>query len=278
MKYDAIRLNHVGVISTMRCTLRCKLCCAGTPYMKYDKERDSLERMTKSFEMLFRMVEYVDKFSIGGGEPLTRADLPELIEFVIGYRDQIGAVEIVTNGTLMPQESLLGVLRKYKEKVEVQVDHYGIHSPCADQIGALLTENGIKSRVRMYYGEECHCGGWVDFGDFSLKHPTKEEQIALYNKCAYHLHIYESGVAYADGLLFTCGKQFIALEKGVADVDDGSYVNLLDSSASVEEKQKELIRLLEIDSPSACAYCNGMCEDSPRFMPAEQLETKKECL
>ena len=219
------------------------------------------------------MVTYVKKFSFGGGEPLTRADLPELIEFMMGYKTQIGVLEVITNGTIMPNQKLLKTMKKNADKITVLVDNYGKLSPLAEDIGECLSKNGISNQVRTYFGENPHCGGWVDFGDYSLKHPTREEQIELFKKCAYYTQTTKVGVACIDGILCTGARAFFTLKRKVVSSDNGGYVDILDPTKSLAQLKKEFIDLLNIEVPPACAYCNGMCADSPRYAPAEQIGT-----
>ena len=272
MDPNHIRLAHTGTMVTTTCNLKCKLCCVGTPFLAEKLGELSYERITRTYDVYFRLIEHVGKFSLGGGEPLLRKELPQLVEHFMQYRDKFDVLEVITNGTRIPTQELIDTLAKYRDKVTVLVDNYGPHSPLADQVGAVLSENGIPNQVRVYYGKDCHCGGWVDLGDFTLKHPDKESQRDLFEKCAYFTKTTKIGVCACNGLLYTCGRAYLSLQKGVIKKESPYFVDLLDPDKSIDDLRNELIALLNVDVPSACAYCNGMCQDSERFMPAEQME------
>lgn len=53
-------------------------------------------------------------------------------------------------------------------------------------------------------------------------------------------------------------------------------VDLFDDSLTVDGKKARLNALLGDEVIEACKYCNGMCEDSPRYLPAEQLTVSVE--
>lgn len=277
MDPNHIRLAHTGTLVTTHCNLNCKLCITGAPMLSAEGKTIPFDRLLKTYDVYFQLIEHVGKLSLGGGEPLTQPRLSELVEYLMQYQDKFDELEIITNGTLIPPQGLLDVLTEHRDKITVLVDKYGDHSPVADKVGDLLTERGIRNRVRIYYGEDCHCGGWVDLTDFSLKHPNKEDQISLFQRCAYHSAITKDGTSIYDGaciddgLMCPCGHAYLAQYKKLVSPKPPYYVNLLDPTKSIHDLQRELVDLLNIEYHPACAYCDGMCEDSERFMPAEQM-------
>lgn len=120
-----ITLERVAVMVTERCNLRCRLCAPMTPYWENTKDIP-LERLKQAMEELFSIVGKVGKFSIGGGggEPLLSKSLPGFLEQLLQYQDRVDKFDIVTNGTVVPDERLLGVLEKFND-MKVIVDDYG---------------------------------------------------------------------------------------------------------------------------------------------------------
>lgn len=272
MDAEHIRLNYTGIMTTTACTLKCRLCSIAAPILFAQGQRIPFDRLVQTCDIYFRVVEHVRKFSLTGGEPLLVPQLAGLVDYLAQhYSHQFDALEIVTNGTIMPSQELLDALKKHKDKVALLVDHYGDLSPLAEKIGAVLTKNGVPNQVRTYFGEKCHCGGWVDFGDYSLKHPAKAEQMAIYKKCAFSAPVRKLGVCEFDGLFYTCGHTYLSMLAGSVEKSAPNFVDFLDPSKTIGQLRRELVELVEIECPSGCAYCNGMCEDSARYMPAEQM-------
>jgi molybdenum cofactor biosynthesis enzyme MoaA len=72
----------------------------------------------------FEIVDTVSIFNIGGGEPLLNKCLPEFISFVGTYRQRIQKrFEVVTNGTIVPNDDLLQAL--CDNDAFVLLDDYG---------------------------------------------------------------------------------------------------------------------------------------------------------
>jgi len=267
---DGLIIPHTGVCLTYACNLRCKLCCTGSPYMQEYNKEFSYDVIIKSIDEYFKMFHHEGKFSFGGGEPQLRNDLPEIIEYTMQYKDKFDMLEVLTNGRIIFSDRLLEVLEKYKDKMFVMVDNYGEDlSLKAKELYDILKSKGITCELRKYYGEDSHCGGWVDLGDLSQKHFTEEETIEQFKKCAYGKRI---GYAIVAGIFSFCGRYTRTVLCGVVDKIPGEYVDLLDDSISVEEKRRQFLNLSKVSHLSACAYCNGYSEDSERFEPAEQIK------
>ena len=104
-----IRFRHCGTIFTQRCDLRCRACCASAPYFSKPFHFD-YPTAEKIIDRYFEIVEHVDKFSIGGGEPLLMEHLPQMIDrLVIYHADQVSCVEVISNGTIPLSQPLVCV-------------------------------------------------------------------------------------------------------------------------------------------------------------------------
>lgn len=52
------------------------------------------------------------------------------------------------------------------------------------------------------------------------------------------------------------------------------YIDFFNVDTTTAEKKHILKKMLEQNSSSSCAYCNGLSADTPRFSAAEQLENR----
>lgn len=111
---------------TSKCSLRCKLCLAYIPY--YDKHEDvSYEDSIQILERFFSIVDYVDSFTLTGGEPFMNKSIDKIIDLLFQkYAHQFGKLVIVTNGTIRLSETLLDSL-KDKGRILLVVSNYGLH-------------------------------------------------------------------------------------------------------------------------------------------------------
>lgn len=246
---------------TLRCNLKCKLCGAYSPY--YTKPyHPTLEWLSQQIKDLFEIVNIIEKFDIGGGEPFLRVDLPQIMQMLYKYRHRIEHIRLITNGTLMPPNGFIQEWVRWGG--EIIIDKYPVKLDQSESIAAYLIENEINCEVRDY-ANNLHCGGWVDFGDYTLKHSAMEG-IKMFEKCSVPRQGYFTSIC--DGNLFPCGRARILFEKGIGK----DYVAISNSILSTEQKKEQILELLGGRALETCRYCNGMCSDSIRFIPAEQLE------
>lgn len=264
-----ISLLKACLIVTHRCTLKCKLCAERTAYYQKRYHPD-LEFLKEEIDKYFALVHYTMKFDVSGGEPLMRSDLAEVMEYLLQYKQQFGRVRINTNGTLLPSNALLDVLKEYGVQADVLIDHYGDKlSKKAIEMAEVLDKHGISYILRRQDADNLHCGGWVDFGDLSEKH-TEEEAKALFAKCAISNKI-GFGFRIKEGIMSPCAVANQCVEFGKMASVPEEYVDLFDKATDLKEKRRKLENIFNLDSLTACRYCNGICADSIRYIPAEQL-------
>lgn len=263
-------MHYVAIMPSYICTLRCKLCIAGVPYY-HNPIPTPVERVKEYIERYFRIVTRVKKFTISGGEPLLYEPMPEVLEFLRGYASRIGMLEILTSGTVVPNEALLSAAKPFGDQFRFMIDNYGKQiSQKVPEIDAILNRAGIQHIIRNYTKDDPHCGGWVDFGDLHQKKVHTQKEIeALYSKCIYPQKL-RFALTIHDGVMYPCPPVRKCSEWGIVS-DYSEYIDLFDDSLTAEEQRRKILAILNGKSLKACAYCNGMHADSPRFMPAEQL-------
>ncbi|MEW6064001.1 MAG: radical SAM protein [Bacillota bacterium] len=66
---DIIKCERTELTITHRCNLRCKLCGAYSPYYS-PTPHWGYDDLAKSVIKYFEVVDYVEKFTLSGGEPL----------------------------------------------------------------------------------------------------------------------------------------------------------------------------------------------------------------
>lgn len=200
-------MEHATMLVTLLCNLKCKLCSAYAPYYTNEKHPapDVLEESLKRF---FSIVAYVEKFTICGGEPFIYPHLEKVLCFFEKYMDRIKVLEILTNGTIVPSDVQLERMQNFKrDSFQILIDNYGPQkSKNIAEIDDVLTKANISHTIRNYTEVDPHCGGWVDFGDLTIKKHLSQKQIEeVYAKCAYPQKLGFSFAIGPDGLMFPCG-------------------------------------------------------------------------
>jgi hypothetical protein len=282
-----IVVDTSAVLITFRCNLMCKLCCTDSPYQK-NPQHFPLERLNDTISKYFEIVSFIRKLSLGGGEPMLHPQIAQLLQATMQHSDKFDILEIITNGTIIPNKSVLNTMKSFRDKLYVMIDNYGKASFNSEKLAQLYSDNEINHSVRVYHGMESHMGGWVDLGDYSRKH-NKNEAAILLSSCVISNSLKQRTgkynpvdidedtlqipyLAMTDGLLHRCARSYSTLLAGSIRQDSGCFVNIMDSAKSPDEIRSEIAHLYKNKHLVACEYCNGFSPESKRYMPAEQLQ------
>ncbi len=151
-------IPHIDLSVTTKCSLRCKNCTQWNPYIK-DPETFPSQSIIKNFEKLLSNVDFVLSVAVIGGEALLNHHVAEVIEFLASNK-KIGRILFITNGTIIPDESVINSLKH--SNILVWIDKYGNHSIKADELNIILKTNGVNVSFE-------HVRSWWDFGLMTRK-------------------------------------------------------------------------------------------------------------
>lgn len=270
---QALQVQRVSLIVSKKCTLKCKLCGALSPYIKsYHPEFTFLKNEIDAF---FRIVDTTGIIDISGGEPLMRGTdsdfvLGETVQYLAHtYPEKFSRLRLFTNGTIIPSDRLCDVFKEVsvKKPFSITIDDYGKHSPHVSGIADKLAAYNIDFVIRDYI-HDIHCGGWVDLRDISLKN-SEEEAKKIFSKCAIPQKL-GCCLELLDGILSPCSVAATRYLCGMAEKNDDDIIDLYADTAEMQEK---LNKILSSSCFVSCFYCDGgMSEDSKRCIPAEQAD------
>ncbi len=254
---DKVYVRDTCIIVTTGCTLNCKYCLNFTPFIKHAKSIP-LEKLKEEADIYFKVVDYVGFFQISGGEPLTYKNLAEYIEWVAEkYGNQIGQILLATNGTLLPDERLAYVLKKYG--VILLLDNYTQAVPSTkstrDKLINFLDEHGIDSRD---YGENQQFFKFFPANEDYSKLSEKELSDRA-DKC-WGLQPWRN---LRDGRIYYCNFSSFAVTAGIIQDDPRNYMDLKNFDCS---KKKELLEFFMgysvLGYDTFCTLCNGINESN----------------
>ena len=260
--------TNISVLITSKCTLNCEFCSSGIPY--HTKQRhipveEVVLQVKQALDIYKNAGVYVTHLDLLGGEPLLHPELLDIIRGVYQYRDMFHELRILTNGTLIPDETLLKGIQKLDQTMKVFfiVSNYGQLSARFDRICALLEERGINYRVDEYSGDDQYFGGWVSYGQDGIVQGTTE---ARFRGCAFC----HSGVAEIfDGKLFPCVRTLALHTTGREVLPEDEYIVLQDS---LEINTKKLSSFMKREVPfSCCEHCTGLNKSAKRYPAARQV-------
>ena len=254
---------------TSRCTFRCRHCNFFMPYFTDQDHYDYNEKeILQDFEDYFRVEGYVASWSIIGGEPLLYQRLPRIIGAVYEkFGSHIGYIQVISNGSLMPDQELLETMKKCGVRVRLSdYTHVLSYEKKLAEVKRCLEAHEIPYDMSVYKQ-------WFDLGTNTCPIPAYSDSP---ESTASHMRLCATGCHQLnDRRFFFCGQGFARPKKGFCSLEEGDYIDLSKCTGTVEEKEM-LLRFCMGYPPkgyiSVCRTCYGMGSDNDRIVSvAEQM-------
>lgn len=255
-------LSKIDTVVTSRCSLKCMNCNMFIGHVAEPSDI-SLDRLKRNFDIFFDSVDYVYEYTLLGGEPFIHRELKEIISYLGDrYGERIGQINLISNGTIVPEETVVRTLFQYH--VTVHISDY----TCSVQYKKKLKEVAecfSQAGVEYYIIPN---NTWKDIvypqDIYTAKNPR--EHMLL---CGHSTHSVDNG------RLYWCDPAFAAESfMGFPSQED-------DSLDLVENKKKNskfeasinIIKYLlgdvnERGYMSICEKCAGVGQDNDRIVQA----------
>lgn len=246
---------HVDMTITTKCTLNCRHCNLFIPYHK-EQVNFSFEEMKESIDLFFERIDFVTYFGLIGGETFLNPALEQYIVYLgENYRKQIGRITVVTNGTVIPPESLLRAIKKYDMYLSIS-DYTDVvsYEKKMDQLITQAEAYGID-----YYRNPSIV--WTDFG--FPEHPVKRtpEQMEEHLKsCRPNWN------ALHGGRFYYCNVSWCAEQSGHFRLQPEDYIELKDINPKDKDACRRIVELSRGTS-SFCRVCGGCGKDNTNYVP-----------
>lgn len=266
--YEQRKMNYMGLCQitlTERCTLKCKKCAHGCYTVDSSSKDMPLEDAYKSADEFFSYIGLVYEFVLIGGEPLLYQKIGKVISYIgENYRDRIGSFLITTNGTIIPDQEVLHLCKKYD--VTFDISNYSHTLPRLKKKYDELIEILDRSGVSYNYSDAVR--EWMDYGFETIdRKGTPEELKKVFYACRTPCHEIRGNRLYycvmarsiSDNLQFDVGKE--------------DYLDL--DTLEGEEGKETLLKftLGEFDKGylDMCNYCRGAEAVNYPIPAAEQM-------
>ncbi len=255
--WSAKRMNcvfHVDMTITTRCTLNCRNCNLFIPYHK-EKLDFSFEELKKSIDLFFERVDFVTYFGLIGGETFLHPELTKYIQYLgEHYRDQIGRITVVTNGTVSPTDELLDAIKKYE--MYLSVSDYTDVVPYGEKMDRFIDR--VREKDIDYARNDSIV--WTDFG--FPEHPVKRTPEEL----EYHLDSCRPNWnALHGGRFYYCNVSWCAEQSGRFRLQPEDYLELERIDPDDKEACREIVKLSRGTS-SFCRICGGCGKDNTNYV------------
>ena len=202
-----IEIPFVEDIVTTKCTLACKHCSNLIPSFRSVNIPDmSVENYLQGVKALTDKVDYIYRFKIHGGEPMTCNHLVEIIEECCA-NEKIGEVRMSTNCTILPDERTIKAFQN--KKFVLFISNYACVGNNVERYVELCKKNNIRFR----FDENQK---WVTYGQV-IKHNKTEQQL----KRERNLCSMANCVAMKDNKIYLCSRIANAVKLGLIESDNG---------------------------------------------------------
>jgi len=143
-KFD---ITEFYIAITNRCNLQCIMCTTGKG--KYDAQRElTTEQWIKLIGGLNESCK-IQRITFGGGEPLLRNDITEIIKFAC--RTDIGTVNIISNGMLLDEKFVKSFTEKELHKMQIIFSIDGLENNHNFIRGSLVFQRVFRNFEFLYY-------------------------------------------------------------------------------------------------------------------------------
>ena len=248
----------IGYILGQVCTLNCLHCCEGIPFIENRKMVETTQ-VIEDIQKLASSTNFIGRIEFIGGEPFLHKGLPQIIEEILKINN-IGYIVVFTNGTVLPKENLLKILKH--PRVVVNFSSYdetiaNIKEGTTLKVRNLLEDFGINLSVYNPYSRS-----WMDFNTFEERSATKEQFEDYLSKCFIsYCHRVHNGVFYG------CPHYYTGVQLGKIKAFKNEYITLHDSNNL--KLADELKYFLQLKVRESCKYCS-LPYDAPTVTPAIQ--------
>ncbi|MDD6627679.1 MAG: radical SAM protein [Lachnospiraceae bacterium] len=262
-------LPHLDVVVTEYCSLKCEGCCSLMPL--YNNPKNSKREIClEALDNLFKTNCYIGNVNFIGGEPLINQKLIKELLDRYSKNEHIGAFQIITNGTIVPDDELIAAIDC--SNLYFIFSNYGALSRNQEEAVCKLERNNIIAGVEQKSDLNVENNTlWVDYGE--VKDWKHEDDVVkkMYDMCMDG----KTCTTLINGMLCVCSRIAHAINLGLISKElKGNYVSLLNDDINkysvdcIRERCKELINQKQY--PSGCQYCNKI-----ERVPIERGKQKK---
>jgi organic radical activating enzyme len=257
---------YLEIVSTTRCTLKCRHCIGDIPEINeqeqysftYDEYKEYMDNLLVNMTSL-RLVRIL------GGEPLLNKEIDKILEYTL-LQDKISNVFLVTNATIKLNWQVINVLKKFPLKATVDISNYSSNMEILNRLKVQeIIEQCRQNNIKINCPESYL---WNPVSPVKYHKRTDKQNKRYYRLCAsicVGMHRTPDGRAG----IFPCLRAGTLFLRKTGNQKEGYDYFLLDHQV----KKKEIINFHRFADFDACRYCNFLEDIGTSVTPALQKET-----
>lgn len=229
---------------TEKCSLNCRNCDAYIPF-RTNPRMDSFDLIIESYNKMKNVCDYIENIDLFGGEPLIHPEIDKITNYFVEEKS-CGKVTIITNGTIVPNDNLVQILKS--PKCMIRMSDYGGLSKKKEEIISLCKREKINYEVTNYQY-------WDKLPPFRHANETAEQLDSKFNACTTNMFYIKNGKLFQCVVL----AGLYNLEEQVIPDYEKNYIDLQRENTEllINDIKKYIRQLHERRHLDACKYCPG---------------------
>lgn len=261
---NKVMASFCGIQISNVCNLDCKGCLSWTHYVEKPCFY-GYNYLIEQTDILFDKIDYIEMLEICGGEPFLIPDVAKLYEYVgERYRNRIGILSTVTNGSVYPSDDLCRTLEKYR--IKVYVDDYRVNVEKVRNSFEGVLEKLLKANVD---AEIRKVDNWIDLGILENVDDNEIKSILRHEECC------NDRLSLRNGKLFGCDYECFADMAGVYKASENDFLNLYGESMSRAEVLEFIVGYRKNGYISMCSRCNGEGKINTKYIKVAEQNDRK---
>ncbi len=239
-----VSIPSLDVHLTTHCTLKCKDCSHMIPYYKKENHHImSFEEFKENLDIILNSVDRIYNLFLLDGEPLLNKELDKMLDYA-SIKKQIINVRIITNGTIVPNEKIIDIL-KARKNTSVLLSNYAANKSIKIIKNKEIFDLFDKEGINYYYEGKLK---WSRQPEVSLLNTTKNlvELKNNYKKCDF-----KKCTCLSNNKIYPC-----ALSKYIDDELNHKYDENFINLTSDKNLRKKFIEFFEKDCFQVCECCD----------------------
>lgn len=179
--YNQFYVELAQICLTERCSLKCRACAHACYAVDMGSPDMSLKMAKESADYFFEKVDLIKEFVLIGGEPFLYKELDKIVAYIgERYRDKMITFAITTNGTIMPDQNVLDLCRKYH--VLIRISNYSAQLKYLEKKYAKLQRELKENNVAYILSDSDY--HWLNYGFETVNRGGQaEELIQVFDEC-----------------------------------------------------------------------------------------------
>ncbi len=242
---NIVHIFQSDVLVTEKCSLNCSHCNMFMPHYEFPIHRE-LDTIISDIDSYFKIVDYVSVFHLVGGEPFLYPNIENVIKHILeNYITKIDKLIITTNGTILPKDSIIQLLKD--NDVILSVSDYSDKLDHIKKKVVKVLDSYKENNINHYVRNQIE---WYDFGDLRVKKnlPT-DKLIKHFDSCTAPFR------GLNDGKFYYCHLNTSAVRTKLFPLSENDYVDI--NKISKEELLKFDLGYTNLGYITFCDNCNG---------------------